>query len=321
MADFVSLPIMDGVGSVHLNRFRISMYAPTHDPSAAARIGRDLFTGMVQYMDARTAAVEVDSHTWNGDKTLRFRGVASFRPFVNLPVQLILPTPIPLYREVRIPIPASVRDLMIPDVHTDSVGAAARTATSFTAQTLKREFETADDAKIRAVIKATVVPAIMSQSAIAAIAAPLLSWLGDHLAEKIGDIAIFINQHHFLAGRRSFHFDQGSAFGYTDGRLVFETAAVERYSLTVYKLATDVAMGSAPEVVRPVWIQMVSRVASINGLRVIVENPQPHWKKEQEVHYIQEELSDTSKVKSNTHWPDMNRLHPKIFDPEGSATS
>jgi hypothetical protein len=320
MADFVSLPIKDGVGSVHLNRFRISMYPPARDPAATARIGRDLFIAMVRNMDARTAAVEVDSHTWNGHKTLRFRGVAMFRPFVSLPVELILPTPIPLFREVRVPIPALVRDLMIPDVHTDSVGAAARTATSFTAQTLKRQFETADDATIRAVIKATVAPAIMSQSAISVIPAPLLSWLGDNLAKKIGDIAVFINQHHFLAGRRSFHFDQGSVFGYTDGRLVFETAAIERYSLTVYKLATDVAMGSAPDVVRPVWIQMVRRVASNNGLRVIVESPQPRWTKEQEVHYIQEELSDISKVKSNSHWSEMNRLHPKIFDPESEAS-
>ncbi len=320
MADFISLPIKDGVGSVHLNRFRISMHAPANDPAAAARIGRDLFTGMVRYMDARTAAVEVDSHTWNGDKTLRFRGVAMFRPFISLPVELILPTPIPLFREVRIPIPASVRDLMIPDVHTDSVGAAARTATSFTAQTLKRQFETSDDATIRAVIRATVVPAIMAQGTIASIAAPLLGWLGDNLAQKIGDIAVFINQHHFLAGRRSFRFDQGSVFGYNDGRLVFETAAIERYSLTVYKLATDIAMGSAPDVVRPVWIQMVTRVASSNGLRVIVERPRPPWKKEQEVHYIQEELSDIGKVKSSAHWSEMNRLFEKIFDPESGAS-
>jgi hypothetical protein len=316
--DFTSLPIKDGVGSVHLNRFRISMYPPARDPTAATRIGLDLFGWMVQYMDPRTASVEVDSHSWNGDKTLRFRGVATFRPFISLPVELILPTPIPLFREVRIPIPASVRDIMIPDVHTDSVGAQARTSTSFTAQTLKREFETADDATIRAVVKATVVPAIMAQSAIAGIAAPLLAWLADNLAGKVGDIAVSINQHHFLAGRRSFHFDHGSAFGYTDGRLVFETAAVERYSLTVYKLATDVAMGSAPEVVRPVWIQMVTRVASVHGLRVIVESPKPLWKKEQEVHYIQEELSDIGKVTSSSHWTEMNRLHPQIFDPVGS---
>jgi hypothetical protein len=317
MADFVSLPIKDGVGSVHLNRFRISMYPPAGDPGAVNRIGADLFNAMVRNMDARTASVEVDSHTWNGDKTLRFRGVASFRPFISLPVELILPTPIPLFREVKVPIPASVRDMMIPDVHTDSVGAVARTATSFTAQTLKRQFETADDTKIRTIIRASVVPAMMAQSAIAA---PVLSWLGEHLAKMIGDIAVNINQHHFLAGRRSFHFDQGSVFGYNDGRLVFETAAVERYSLTVYKLATDIAMGSAPDVVRPVWVQMVTRVASNNGLRVIVEKPQPHWKKEQEVHYIQEELSDIGKVSSSAQWPDMNRLHSKLFEPDAVAS-
>src|SRR6476660_6515665 len=91
------------------------------------------------------------------------RGVAMFRPFISLPLGLVVPTPIPLFRTVTIPIPASVRDLMIPDVHTDSVGAAFKGPTSFTAQTLKREFETVDDAVIRGVIKATVVPAIMVQ--------------------------------------------------------------------------------------------------------------------------------------------------------------
>jgi hypothetical protein len=316
------LPIKDGVGPVHINRFRISMY-PSADPGAAARIGRELFGGMVQYMDSRTASVEVDSHTWNGDKTLRFRGVAMFRPFIGLPV-LIIATPIPHFTEIRIPIPASVRDLMIPDVHTDSVGPAFKSLTSFTAQTLKRQFETTDDATIRNVIKATVIPAIMAQvlaeGAMGVATAPLQLWLANNLADKIGDIAVFINQHHFLAGRRSFHFDQGSVFGYTDGRLVFETAAVERYSLTAYKLATDIAMGSAPEVVRPVWIQMVRRVAINNALRIIVEPPQAGWKKDQEVHYLQEELSDIGKVKANAQWTEMNRLHPQIFDPESEAS-
>lgn len=324
MPDFVSLPIKDGVGPVHLNRFRISMYPAKSEPGTVARIGRELFGAMVKYMDSRTAAVEVDSHTWNGDKTLRFRGVAMFRPFISLPVGLVIPTPIPLFRTVTIPIPATVRDLMIPDVHTDSVGAAFKGPTSFTAQTLKREFETVDDALIRSVIRATVVPAVMEAvmlNPLLAVATPLMSWLAGSLGEIIGGIAVSINQTHFLAGRRSFHFDEGSVFGYDDGRLVFETAAVERYSMKVYQLATDIGMGTAADVVRPVWVQMCRRVAITNAMRIVVETPAHGWKKEQEVHYIQEELADVSKVTSNAEWSDMNRLHPQVFDPKAEASS
>ena len=140
--------------------------------------------------------------------------------------------------------------------------------------------------------------------------------LPDDLADVLGDFAVSLNQHHFLAGRRSFHFDHGAAFGYTDARLVFETAAIERYSLPIYELATDNAMGSAAEVVKPVWIQTARRVASANGLPIVVEMPQPHWTKEQEVHFIQEELSDIGQITSNSHWPEMSRLHPKVFEPE-----
>jgi hypothetical protein len=313
------LPIKNGVGPVHLNRFRISMLANANDPGAVARIGRDLFSGMVQYMDSRTASVAVDSHTWNGDKTLCFRGVAMFKPFISLPV-VVPTTAIPHFGQISIPIPATVRDLMIPDVHTDFVGPAFKGPTSFTAQTLKRQFETSDDATIRAVIKATVIPAIMAQIAAEGApglaAAPVQLWLGNNLADKIGDIAVNINQHHFLAGRRSFHFNQGSVFGYTDGRLVFETAAIERYSLTAYRLATDIAMGGAPAVIRPVWIQMVRRVALSNAMTIVVEKPQPGWMKDQEVHYIQEEMADISKVTSSAQWPTLSRLHPRIFDPQ-----
>ena len=128
-------------------------------------------------------------------------------------------------------------------------------------------------------------------------------------------IAVNVNQHHFLAGRRSFHVDEGSVFGYDDGRLVFETAAVERYSLTAFKLATDIAMGGAPAVIRPVWIQMVRRVALNNAMRIIVERPQPGWMKDQEVHYIQQELANVGRVPSSSQWPEIVRLHPGIFDP------
>jgi hypothetical protein len=322
--DFVSLPIKDGVGAVHLNRFRISMYPLSRDAGTVARIGRELFGAMAKYMDSRTAAVEVDSHTWNGDKTLRFRGVAMFRPFISIPLPLVLTTALSFMPTVTIPIPDSVRDLMIPDVHTDSVGAAFKGPTSFTAQTLKRQFETTDDLKIRAVIKSTVVPAIMVQitnNPLLMGLTGLMTWLSNNLADKVGDIAVDINQHHFLAGRRSFHFDEGSVFGYDDGRLVFETAAVERYSLTTYKLATDIGMGSAADVVRPVWVQMCRRVATENAMRIVVETPQHGWKKEQEVHYIQEQLADISKVTSNAQWSDMNRLHPQVLDPKAEASS
>ena len=131
MTDFKPLPIKDGVGPVHLNRYRISMH-PSRDPAAAARIGRELFGMMVQYMDPRSASVQVNSRSWNGEKTLRFRGVAMFRPFevgpsLKVPTAIPrFPTALPTFKEVQLfSLPAWVRDLVIPDVHTNSVGAVA----------------------------------------------------------------------------------------------------------------------------------------------------------------------------------------------------
>lgn len=217
---------------------------------------------MPKFMDAKTAAVWRDAaHSHHGRPTLMFRGVARVRPFAMLgSIPLPLPDWVPESVK-RIGVPESIRDWMMPDVHTDSVGLVSLKPSAFTVQTLRRRFETGDDAKIRAAVHMAFVLAATSIPPLVA----LIALYGQRLSKPLADIAIEINQYHFLAGRRSFHMGTAADFGERGDHWVFETAAAERYSHAVFKHTTDFVMGGAHSTVTPVWRQMGARVASAFG--------------------------------------------------------
>lgn len=259
---FYELPIRNGVGPVHLNRFRTRIKPR---PGVKMPSGLTLAESMPTFMDARTATVWRDAaHSCYGRPTLMFRGVARIRPFVMLgSIPLPLPDWVPDAVK-NIGVPDFLRDWMMPDVHTDSVGLVSLRPTAFTAQTLRRGFETGDDGKIRAAVHAAFVLAVAPIPALAA----LVAVYGQRLSKPLADIAIDINQYHFLAGRRSFHMGTAADFGEKGDHWVFETAAAERYSHDVFKLTTDFVMGGAHSTVTPVWRQMGAKVAHAYGTMI-----------------------------------------------------
>lgn len=302
MTDFTPLSIHDGYGSVHLNRFRISVRAP-RDSGQIASIGRALMGNMPRYMAASTASAQLSDRTWNGQPTLRFRGVARIRPFSVITTLPIPGIPIP------IPVPARIRDWMAPDLHTDCVGLVVQHGTGFTVQTLKRRFEDEDDATIRSAVLGVVAAA----AALLPVAAPLVPIV----ARKLADIAVDINQHHFLAGRRGFRFDVGSSFGYRDGRVVFETVAIERFSHAAFA-HSQLAVGSIPDMVREVWGEMLTRFCKHHGLTPITgEAPGVGWSRWGDaVHCMQTEVPPSvAAIQSNVHVPTMQAEHQQLLEP------
>jgi len=287
----------------HLNRFRISVAPPVAELARYRAIAANLVDDMPKYMHPHSASVKVKPLQWQGNSTLRFRGVARVRPF-SVPLYNPL-----LRRWVDVPVPETLRDWMIPDVHTDWVGVepGTRTATGFTAQTLKRNFLDASDGMIKA-------------AALAALAAvetatwwnPALMAAEFALEELVSLYVIWVNQHHFLAGRRSFRFLDGKELGYTDGRWVFETAAMERFSLLPY-LASEAVMGRAEDVVRPVWTEMVQRFCSENGLRVIADAAQRGgWQRQGPVTFLQQRFPAYHAMLESDEGKTLGQHHLKI---------
>ena len=323
MRMFSALPVHQGEGPWHVNYFRVfitprnvSPYQKPHLPS-----GRDLVSLMPTVMNPHTAAVEVDSHNWNNDPTLKFRGVARVRPFAlvgTMPAPLPLPLPPKL---APYGISEGLRTLIIPQIHTDSVGLAVKSTHAFTVQTLKREFETPDDQWIRQVMLQDMAGDVhkwLGRLRNAAVPIPGLSlidplaewsrllvarWLEEardetdaieRVLKQLADIAVAVNQHHFLAGRRSFcmttakalHLTSADALRsgpnavignpvaglvqttITDDTWVFETAAVERYSAKVFRYATEYLMGGDAQMLRPVWVEMCTSLAAHFGTKV-----------------------------------------------------
>ena len=272
MADFTDLLVGSGVGPVHVNRFR-TVIEPY--PGRAMPSGRDLAAGMPGFMDARTASVVVDTgHQWGGESTLLFRGVARVRPFAVLVTIPILPGILPVPDGWGIPVPAAIRDWMMPDIHTDSVGyATAPKPNAFTVQTLKRLFKSGDDHTIEVLVESTVIALLSTALLVNPLTAGLAPYLltpavRKAIAAPLSAYAININQHHFLAGRRSFRMGTAAEYGIPGSNWVFETAAVERFSHEVYQKTTDIVMGGAAAAVTPVWVQMGAKLASVYGRQV-----------------------------------------------------
>lgn len=269
---FTELPIYNGVGVVHMNRTR-TVIQPR--PGAAMPNGYAIANGLPGLMDPHTATVFVDhAHHWNNEATLCFRGVARFRPFALLQV-IPLPAWVPVPEGWGgIPVPEQIRDWIIPDLHTDSVGHVyTPKAHEITVQTLKREYRTADDETIDMMVTTVVVStlaAVLAANPATAALAPLLAIprVRSYVAGWFVAQAVTLNQYHFLAGRRSFRMGAAREFGLPGDHWVFETAAAEAYSHLVFQKVTDYAMGGAPAAVTPVWVEMGNRVASAYGRRV-----------------------------------------------------
>lgn len=300
MSNFTDLPIVPGqVGMYHMNRFRICVQGPTAAEQAHfTRVGAQLLGHMPDYMHPHTAQVAPGPFSWNGLPTLRFIGVARIKPFS-------VPVFVPVLGQVyKIPVPEQIRDWMAPDIHPDVVGVVASTPTSFTAQTLKRNYTETSDNLIRAAAKLLLRTIDWN---------PAIGLSADLIEPAITDYVIWLNQHHFLAGRRSFRFDSGASFGYTDGRYVFETAAMERFSHVAYE-KSQALLGDAASMVRPVWVEMIQRFCTYHGLRVVPDTSKGgHWKTDPGgVSYLQQGFHSYNAMLGSQEGLDIASKHAAI---------
>lgn len=287
---YTPLSIHNGYGNVHINRFRVSL-RPTLSRVQIAQLGARLQAGLLLYMAAATASVKYGDHNWNNHRTLKFRGVTRLRPFkIWAPVVPIV--------GVKIPVPAFIRDWMAPDVHTDSVGVVGTQPTGFTVQTLQRDYEDGDDRNIRIAVTA------------ASAASPPLIPLGQAMA----DMAVELNQKHFLAGRRAFRIDSGKAFGYADDRIVFETVAIERFTNELFAKSM-IVMGNIETLIRDVWVGMLTQFCQVNRLTPIVEAAAHGWKKSGQIHYVQAETKPlVTSIKAHAQFATMAALNKNILE-------
>jgi len=74
MSDFTELPIDDGVGKYHVNRFRIAFELP--QGSSAGALAGDLIDNFPTYLKSEFATVEVGDRNHDGKRTFRFHGYA-----------------------------------------------------------------------------------------------------------------------------------------------------------------------------------------------------------------------------------------------------
>src|SRR5262249_17452142 len=81
MGDFSELLIYDGVGDIHLNRFRIAFEPPSGTTAAAlgkaaATLAADLIDNFPTYLESEYATVRFGERDHEGKPTLHFHGYA-----------------------------------------------------------------------------------------------------------------------------------------------------------------------------------------------------------------------------------------------------
>jgi hypothetical protein len=280
---FSELPVRDGVGPWHLNYFRV-FTSVAHN--RVLPNGPGLMGMMHDLLKNGGASVVPEAKTWKTRSTLAFTGVAKIKPFSRVGFD-------------------DFASFTLPPLHIDSVGLPIpAVAHSFTAQTLKRNYESPEDRAIRKIARIyltndgkklrearnrinrrdpsrsnDIIDDIVRWVENRAVdAAEDARKLEAQLIDKLCDYAVFVNQHHFLAGRRSFWIGRISDFKPSQVDLrnahvkppladlwVFETAAVERFSRWDFLGTTEAVMGGNTKMIEPIWIAMCENVASKFG--------------------------------------------------------
>lgn len=274
MADFTDLKVQTGVGDYHFNRYRIAFEKPPG--LSTPDLAREFVTNFPLYLNSPFATVVWGSHNFNGKPTLRFHG---FMKVLGI-------------------------DLARP--HTDSVVREwVDFGLGFTGQTLKREFfDAAEDISTGAL-------GYVGGTATLPILGPILGPAG-----QIGGAAaaVHYNRMHFLAGRRSWRVDEGSAFGVAGNVVILETAAVERFSAHAFQIGDWVA--GLEKKIPDIWISNLNNFVKLKGLTVVPPPtpPKAKWVNKNNVTYVQFlDLKDLSALKSEPEFADAYRLFPTIL--------
>lgn len=271
--------IRSGFGNVHINRFRICLN-PIVQRNSIQHGRFDLIESIIAESIPTELSRYMDSRSAKVSVDSRlWRGRPSLKFRGNA-------------RLDRDWCPDKWRDL-IPDFHTDHIGVVSSGATGFTGQTLRRNY-------LDSVDTLAIAVALICEN-------PLVNFAARDFID--------INQHHFLSGRRSFRFIHGSRVGYSDSRLVFETAAVERFSLRSYEWIIK-KTGNHQEMIRKVWCQMARMFGAVNGYSSIINEPlKLGWTgTDQGVQYVQYEVAPSQEaICSVQDWAEIISVHPNLF--------
>lgn len=133
----------------------------------------------------------------------------------------------------------------------------------------------------------------------------LSSSVGKH-APKFTLAAIMVNQHHFLAGRRSWK------VGYDDSLNMFyvETATFERSSHAVYEKAES--SGLLREDIKQLWVHLVVNFAAEIGVKLITSYLPPGYEFVENVAY-RADAKESGSASLNAPWfAQVLKRHPGL---------
>jgi hypothetical protein len=303
MGDFSELLIGDGVGDIHLNRFRIAFEPPSGTTAAtlgkaAATLAADLVDNFPTYLKSEYATVEFGDRNHEGKRTFHFHGYA--RPLGAMARNIVGKMAVRPGQgpEQSGPDVAAVHDdWVVREWFDRSIG--------FTAQTLKREF----------IVAGEDVGVGMGTGALITTLMPAVGLVG---AVVGGFTAVHYNRMHFLAGRRSWRIGEGSVFGVSGNVIVLETVAVERFSAAVYNTADWIAdlEGKIPWV----WIALLNNFVNMKNLKVVPQKLKARWTNKSRVEYVQLSFDGFGPLVADPEFQDLYRLYDTIL-PSAAARS
>ncbi len=191
--------------------------------------------------------------------------------------------------------------LNIPDIHTDWVGVIwSDNSKGFAVQTLERDFMERED-RVAATAGALAGSPAMLPGAIVG-----------------GYSAVQINQHHFLAGRRSWiiasahNFDNNPSSLNLNGLFVLETAAIERFSLIIHQIINvtgGALINDYDKAIDTIWTTLLRNYVRSKGFQPV---PVQTWvNMTQNVTHISREYEDKSSCAAGTHG--LRRLHSHLW--------
>lgn len=258
MADFTELPVYQGVGDWHFNRFRVAF-----EPSRALNkqlLAKDFVNNFPQYVTSKYAEIR-KNRDFGSRPTIHFHGIKMMHFVVGgdgMPAE-----------SVDIDVAAPHSDWVVKIDDNDNLG--------FTAQTLKREFRDPDEDD-SFLLKVVPYSRFSDRANQYMDEAKYGKWLPRDMSDPVE-----INRMHFLAGRRSWRLDDGKNFEVDGDVLVLETCAVERFSHQKFKTA-DAVLGiqaSIPDI----WIAMLENFVRTKALARFPQRLRPGWQRKEHIYW------------------------------------
>ena len=282
---FEPLPIATcGVESWHLNRFRIAFRSP-QKPIALAQQFIHSFCAVLNSPAATVEAFDGDHYKFNGKISLT-RDHSSWQPHYDWVKRITGP---------------------------------GEFMNGFTVQTLKRDSMAADD----------IIPGLAGAAAggyvgvkVGSLVGPPGAAVGGVVGMVTGAaVAVNINRHHFLAGRRAWRIDHARNFvpnglssPLPQDAYILETSAMERFSEHLFWLAKPLL---DPSVVF-VWCNLLGNFVRMFQARVLSPSEwplEPSWQIDARTgsHWMRNEGAE-GRVKASQDFSELKRLFPRLTD-------